>query len=209
MGTDITLIVEQKTDSGWVVVEPPPQWGPDDLEVVTRPLNSWESYRKHWFSDRNYELFAWLADERNRHGQEPLDYPRDIPEDSDAETFKALHGYEGLSWFTVAELQAGLVNLTVSYGGLVNEKIYVQWKESGEPFPAEWCQGTGAPSISEARYLAGERPQVGGPLAWAGFYVKCDWELPGVVGFKRFAKLLAHLATLGDPSDVRIVFGFG
>lgn len=210
MGTDIELIVEVKNEDTWSVVLSPEGWGSDDLEVVKRPLNSWESYRRHWFSDRNYELFAWLADVRNDHDVTPLDETRDIPDDSPAETYKELHGYDSCSYFTVAELQAGLLTHTTKHGGAVNEQVYLTWKASGEPFPTEWCKSSSAPNISEQRYKNGARPQVCGPLEWAGFTIECEWELPATVSFARFAKLLAYLATLSpDPANVRVVFGFG
>lgn len=212
MGTDIKLVVECRdvaVAGEWRVAERPSDWSNDDLEIVTRQLTEFDARYGGWFSDRNYELFAWLAGVRDRHNQGMLgEELRDIPHDSPADTFKRLHGYDSLTWYTVAELQAGLGWVTVKHAGLVPQKAYDEWKHSGSPSPEEWCQGSSTPCISEARYLAGDRPDCSGPLAWAGFNVRCEWSLPGTVAFARFGKLLAHLSTLAAPGDVRIVMGF-
>ena len=208
MGCDIHLHVERKTEGTWEQVPPPKGWSERDLAVVDREIESWEG---DWFGDRNYALFAWLADVRNSHGNPPLAPERGLPSDVSAKVKEESDGWDGghsHSWFTVAELMAGLESLVVKHAGLVKEDVYNKWKASGESFPEEWCQGSSAPAITEAEYRQGVRPELRPALAWAGFYVRCAWEVTGKESFVRFVKLLGELTKLGTPDDVRIVFWF-
>lgn len=211
MGCDIHLYVEKKTDGAWLNVSPPDLWDSwGNLEVNPDPAVSHYS-REKWFSDRNYELFAWLADVRNYHDQAPLAGERGLPSDASEHVKRESdkYGVDGHShsWFTVAELMAGLETLVTKHGGAVNVVDYAQWKASGGPFPRSWCQSSTAPNISEAEFAAGKRPDLQGRPPF-GFTIECAWEVPGKVAFERFAKLLTELTKLGDPRDVRLVFWF-
>ncbi len=215
MGCDIHLFVEIKSADGtWQHVAPPENWDSwGNMEVNPDPKVSSYS-REKWFSDRNYELFAWLADVRNYHDQEPLAKERGLPADASAKV-KAESDHWGTdghshTWFTVAELMAGLDGLVTKHGGAINVIDYAQWKASGDAFPPGWCKSSNAPNISEAEFAAGKRPEIrkGDPLAWAGFTIECEWTVPGRVAFERFAKLLANLTTIGAPDSVRLVLWF-
>lgn len=62
----------------------------------------------HFYEDRNYRLFAFLADVRNGGCIEPLDDPRGIPQDASDAYLWACSSWEGdahsHSWFLVSEL---------------------------------------------------------------------------------------------------------
>lgn len=212
MGCDIHLYVERKEATGWVGVEPPANWSAGSLEITNEPIKSYDAGK--WFWDRNYELFAWLADVRNYHEQTPLATERGLPVDvSTAVKGESDEcGCDGHShtWFTVAELMAGLERLVTKHGGAVNVIDYAQWKASGAAHPKEWCRSSSAPNISEADFADGKRPLIRreDPLAWAGFTIECEWSVPGSVSFDRFKKLLSHLTTIGAPDEVRLVFWF-
>ncbi|UOF77352.1 hypothetical protein [Caudoviricetes sp.] len=212
MGCDIHLYVERNEGGNWAQALPPADWCSNRLERTTKEIKSYDQGK--WFWDRHYELFAWLADVRNYHDQEPLADKRGLPENVSAPVKAESddYGCDGHShtWFTVAELMAGLEGLVAKHGGAINVIDYAEWKASGSAFPRSWCKSSSAPNISEADFAAGKRPQIekGSPLAWALFTIECAWEVPGRVAFERFSKLLAELTKLGDPKDTRLVFWF-
>jgi hypothetical protein len=84
MGCDIHLHVERRAESGWEHVASPDNWSMLDLEIKSEIAATW--WRGRWFRDRNYELFAWLADVRNYHQQIPLAPERGLPEGVSTET---------------------------------------------------------------------------------------------------------------------------
>jgi hypothetical protein len=55
------------------------------------------------FSERNYELFAFLADVRNYGAIKPLDLPRGLPTDYQTEKYGDL-GDHSFSWLSLEEL---------------------------------------------------------------------------------------------------------
>ena len=85
MGCDIHLYVERKVEGAWKSVHDfaPDKYGEGVADV---------SYEDRWYSDRNYDLFAILADVRNGHGFAgvatgegftPIADPKGIPADCD------------------------------------------------------------------------------------------------------------------------------
>lgn len=122
-------------------------WGDDDEGYLTldydegdRPIMISEPY-----SDRNYTLFAKLADVRNDGNVEALSEPRGIPEDASPEGRAFLEGWgvDGHSHthFTLAEL------LEADFGGMVHADGTItveQWealRDSGQT-PTTWSGAT-------------------------------------------------------------------
>ncbi|MFB9990617.1 hypothetical protein ACFFLM_01260 [Deinococcus oregonensis] len=107
MGTDIYERWEIRQEGRWQEVElvPPFDWetATDEEEAVL--------FAHPAFLDRDYRLFAVLADVRNTFGVRPIAPPRGLPQDASATNrlhFAELHSYEfyGLSFVTLSELLA-------------------------------------------------------------------------------------------------------
>jgi hypothetical protein len=151
------------------------------------------------YDDRDYAVFAWLAGVRNRHDSEVLSVPRGLPIDA-SETVRAEfaeNGGHNASFFTVNELNAA-GRKPVRYHGSIEEKLYLQWRASGDHFPESWCQSTNVRTVSEARYKAGDRRR-----DRLGLYVECEWEVPMQAAFERFFKFLEECGR-----EARLVFWF-
>lgn len=162
MGCDIHLYVERKDDTGqWVTADTWEQdeYGEDRLSV---------RYDNRYYTGRNYNLFAMLADVRNGFGFAgtpinkpvvPLAAPRGLPEDV-TEPVKAESDRWGVdghshSWFTVAELMAYDWTQTITHIGVVGAATFYAWegwaREKGES-PKDWCgdiSGLNVRKISE------------------------------------------------------------
>lgn len=150
MGTDIHLAVERRNSSGqWERVLPPADykqsaWVEEYHAEKGIPFDEYD--RKQWYNDRNYRLFAILANIRNGYGFagvpiwkaiQPIAKPRGLPLDMSPEVQKLASddeynendislGDHSFSWLTLAELQAYPWN----QGGLTYGAVdYVQFAE--------------------------------------------------------------------------------
>lgn len=129
MGTDIHLIAEKRSASGWEVVPAPdrPCWnhasGCRDCHWCGGTLRMAGS----WYDDRNYRVFAVLADVRNGYGFGgisthtpivPIAGPRGLPVDlgtAAREWFDNDAGDHTESWLLLAEVLAYDWDQTLRY----------------------------------------------------------------------------------------------
>jgi hypothetical protein len=155
MGTDIHFYVEVFNNGDWVTAD---KWEEDkDEEQPVKYVNN------QFYHDRNYDLFAILADVRNGRGFagvktsdgfNPISHPRGLPNDACKEILElSKHwGIDGHShsWLTVKELMAFDWTQTVKKCGLVSGEIYYSWnqynRENGEA-PEEYCGGVGGHGV--------------------------------------------------------------
>lgn len=105
MGADIHVFIEQKTISKnepliaeWISID----------EWVYDPYFEETCVKNPYWSDRNYLLFAILADLRNVYSIHPISLPRGLPDDISVEV-KTRSDIEGddahtRSWLTLKEL---------------------------------------------------------------------------------------------------------
>ncbi|WP_310833051.1 hypothetical protein [Paenibacillus pedocola] len=129
MGTDIHCFVEQKmyrtdtyetdptgnwiwihkTDHAgtWISID---KWTKDSMAILYPERNEgpvWNVEREDMvFTDRNYGLFAILANQRNSENMPYISAPRGLPEDVSPEIplqIRALEGHD-TTWFTAKEL---------------------------------------------------------------------------------------------------------
>lgn len=188
MGTDIHFYVERRVDGQWVTAdtwydikgEPGRsvyKWGPD-FDRLAGPF----------YSDRNYDLFAILADVRNGIGfagvdtgseVTPIAPPRGVPDDACAE-YRAqvdalAHDGHSHSYLTVAELLAYDWTQRKKKRGWVTAKEFVRFALEGKP--SAWCSmvdGGGIAHISneEMRDLveSDARATFDEPLSWRYFH---------------------------------------
>lgn len=158
MGTDIHFYVEVFNGAAWVTAD---KWEEDKDE--DSPVK-YVDYRKRFYHNRSYDLFAILADVRNGHGFAgvktsdgftPISPPRGLPEDvcKEIAELSEQYGIDGHShsWLTVKELMAFDWTQTVKKCGLVNGEMYYKWNQynsgKGEP-PEEYYGGVGGPGVN-------------------------------------------------------------
>jgi len=147
MGTDIHLYTERRVDGVWVTCDKwtnDPNYPEEGLRVA---------YDDMPFHDRNYDLFAMLADVRNGRdfagcvtgaGFVPIHPPRGVPEDARPE-YLALGKDHTPSWATLAELLAYDWTQKSTKSGIVDLRGLARWKINGRP--EGWSGGISGPGI--------------------------------------------------------------
>ena len=160
MGCDIHLYVESRSDSG--------QWQPADKWVKNpygyRDPDEQESvgvrFEDRFYRNRNYDLFAILADVRNGRGFAgvdtgdgfvPIAEARGLPDDVTSEVRACSEGWgvdgHSHSHFTVAELLAYDWTRATKKRGVVNAVGFAQWKARGQP--DSYCGGVWGGAIRQ------------------------------------------------------------
>lgn len=235
MGCDIHLYVEKRKRNagGWVSAD---KWTPSPYEFDKGLLRV--DYDDRFYSGRNYDLFAILANVRNGIGFAglttgmgfvPIAEPRGLPKDvcASVKAESDLWGIDGHShsWFTVAELlEYDWTQVTMVYAW-VNALEYWKWsrwrKDHGE-MPEEYSGGVSGHSVIHCtegemqEWLASLR------IDEARHAEKIIGEAKG---FNRYCQIavrqpyhrccasfwsecIPRLLALGKPAEVRIVFWF-
>jgi len=130
------------------------------------------------YQDRNYDLFAILANVRNGYGFAgvptgegfiPIADPRGLPEDISDELVRLANsddiwkefrdkygagwlGDHSWSWITLEELLSNDWDRYTVHRGHVEIPTWIEWKDSGDKFPKQWsgaCWGGNVRVISE------------------------------------------------------------
>lgn len=198
MGCDIHLYVEKRENGQWVSAD---KWEEEDGEMHV-------NYYARFYTGRNYNLFAILADVRNGRGFagiktgegfNPIADPRGVPDDA-SENYKATVEHWGCdghshSHFTVAELMAydwTQVSRLQGWVDIHNFEEFERWRKSRQESPEEYSGGISGGAIQhisneEMRALVDEvkAKKVYGPaftealnLAGANKYTLLEWEQP-------------------------------
>lgn len=183
MGCDIHIQIERKTDEGWKRVVWTNEWRrkcPDIYSGSTDP-NALELGDN--FDGRNYDLFGIFADVRNGtcgDAVPPIAEPRGRPEDADWGDWLGDHSF---SWLSLRELQDYDWDAPLIKRGWVNHEQAEKFRADGIP-PDSYSAWSSRGEV--VQWTTTRREAVG------------DW--PG--------EFLPILATLGEPNNVRLVFGF-
>lgn len=133
MGCDIHLYVEINTEvnnyKSWKIFEKLYRIGLYDKEEILH---------EKWYGNRNYNVFAMLADVRNYHDIEPISFRKGIPENT-SEKIKMLYDSwagdsHSASYFTLYQLleleKQGYWNKTITHTGKVLiEEFDDYWKD--------------------------------------------------------------------------------
>lgn len=159
MGCDIHLFVEKRGDDGkWQSAD---TWEPDEDTEENGQLRI--PYEKRFFSDRNYDLFAILADVRNGRGFggantgdgfNPIEDPKGLPDDVTDLVKGESDGWnsDGHShtWFTVKEIMDYDWTQVSKLRGYVEMKTFFEWsrwsRKNGE-CPDSYCGGVGGGGV--------------------------------------------------------------
>lgn len=209
MGCDIDFFVEVRRNGAWRTAD---VWDQDRC-IVKRAYA--------FYKERNYALFAMLANVRNDYGVSPFSEPRGVPDDACPEIRRAAEygGYHhDASHFTVAELMRQDWEAPVNYDGYVPLAEYIKWDRWGRnnhDSPNSYAVWTNHTNITE-REVAGLIARIGTEAAEGmseygtnSVYVKCSWEVPCYRAARSFTgETMPRLWKLGKPEDVRCVFWF-
>jgi hypothetical protein len=230
MGCDIHMHVEKKVGGRW---EPVTR---TEFERFDRDDGKAFHFREDYYAyeDRNYDLFAMLADVRNGRGFagiptgegfDPICVPKGFPEDAHYETREAFEKWDGdghsHSHLTLTELLAyDWDGQKTQRGGVMSVEEYEQWQLDKEKDPTAWprsfsgdVSGRDVVKVTEGDYRvmkkAGTLPTVG------SLYIRAEWgtsyrDAAGEAWFKRLDRLkeLAAAEPTVTYDDVRIVFWF-
>ena len=188
MGCDIHIQIERRVNGEWQTVE----WvDPFKREYYADKIKGGELDMPEDFDNRNYDLFGVLADVRNGTWgapNQPIAQPRGLPDDMvnrakhDAEDGYWL-GDHSFSWLTLSELQAYPWDAPNHKRGWVSHDEAKKFRADGIP-----------PTSYSAAGSHGEY------IEWTETIRKAVGEWPD--------RILPILAMLGEPDDVRLVFGF-
>jgi hypothetical protein len=213
MGCDIHEYVEVRKNGKWTSV--------DVWEVNEE--NELEA--KRWINiNRNYDLFAILADVRNGRGFagivtgegfNPISKPKGLPADCDARIYQASEwwGEDGHShsWVSVAEILAFDWTQKTKQFGVVSAAQYedwIRWRRGRGLGPEAYCGGISGCGILHITNKAMDELLAEG-RANSNHYTKVEWfETYYQAAPQIFGEFIPRALRLGDPSEVRLVFWF-
>lgn len=177
------------------------------------------------FDDRNYMLFALLADVRNGRGFagvythdpiEPLSEPRGVPRDASFGWLETVDSWDvdmhSHSYFTLEELiafrDAGKLGQHVRRGGAITGLEYERIQREGGK-PESWCgsvSGGGIITITPDEYDAGVRAPTYSPEHIAE--TRAAWETGAAKGgwTEALEKRFAELTTVEGRTYVQYVW---
>lgn len=234
MGTDITALVEARTDSGWEPV----------IQKIW-PNDGFSQRGESPFAPaprlpRDYSLFAVLADIRNRNNRgtvsqrmievpgvgeitmtydtdngghetiDPIDSPRGVPADA-SELWKSFiasthPGFHDPSWLTLQEMEdATNWDQPMKLDAVIPAKDYEKFKSTGE-LPALRPQEAGGPGVT---IVTMEEYDAG----ITGTMVRVRWEVPSLreempIIWWALLGMMGLTAPDGDRSRIRLMFVF-
>jgi len=211
MGCDIHLFVERREGDKWVSCD---RWEQED---------GWYSVTNSFYYERNYDLFAILANVRNGRGFAgvktgegfaSISEPRGVPADAAPEFLRVVEqwGVDGHShsYLTVAELMAFDWTQVSCKQGWVDAENYqgFQWRKRRGEGPEEYCGdvfGQGITKLSNDEMQA----KIDAKESLNQTYTLVEWTQSYYAVAAHFlSHTLPRLWTLGKPEDVRIVFFF-
>lgn len=139
MGCDIHLYAEKRVNGAWIAAD---TWTDDPYEPGTKEV----AYEARFYTGRNYDLFAMLADVRNGRGFagirtgdgfNPIASPKGLPDDCSPEVRAESDGWgvdgHSHSFLTVAELMAYDWTQTTRKAGVVGYHELARWALCGRP----------------------------------------------------------------------------
>lgn len=176
------------------------------------------------YHDRNYTVFSVLAGVRNDGYVKPIAEPRGLPDDcakpreyDENDEGGWDYGDHSQSWLTLAELQAYDWKQSIKDEGFVGAKAFADWEKSGALHPSEWSGAVSGRMVEHVthsdmrEYIArgfAQHPMIEQIAGKKEFYTLCQWSVPLTVYCKNFLTFMESLTAIGNPEDVRIVFGF-
>jgi len=170
--------------------------------------------REGWYHDRNYLVFACLADVRNGYGfagvktfdpVTPISKPRGVPEDATEESLAVLSNEHSASWLMLDEVLAYEWGQPIRQSGVLSLKQYAEAIRLGRP--QEWCGDISGGSIRKVSLDEANQMLAEG-LDDPNVYVAMEWEDRMADGTENFVKAMQVLAMTAGEVPVRLVFDF-
>jgi hypothetical protein len=183
MGCDIHLYVERKIDGKWVTAD---KWTPDPYAEEGEESRLIVDDDNCFYSDRNYDLFAILADVRNLRnagtGFNPISTPKGLPADISPEVKGESDKWDcdghSHSWLTLAEIKAYDWNQVITHIRVVDVLGFAEFEQHGEPYTSsddDLSNKTNYISNEEMRErVAKYQPEIG-KLASRPYALGTDW----------------------------------
>lgn len=218
MGTDIHMIAEVRKNGVWQTIL--------DNIFVEWEGTQFEAQTCVPYGDRNYNLFAILADVRNgigfagiRTGEKfnPISEPKGYPEDISEESYNFLGDdwwHHSASYFTLKEIFDFDWTQIHRDFGVVSEKDYRDHVMKGE-LPDSWCGDISGPDyikISEVEMvdlIQGYYPREEGKYYYTSCYFAPETYADSAQHFLKNMNILKNfIPENGTLEDVRIVFDF-
>jgi hypothetical protein len=183
-----------------------------------------KSHTDNPYDERNYDLFAMLADVRNGHGfagldtgnrLNPISEPRGLPLDvtEGVKQNSDRWGCDGHShsWLLLSELEAYNWDQVVTKRGVVGLRDYQIFKEKGAP--EAWCADVAGPkfvSNEKMDQLIMDELLVAEDNGFTSKYMtRIEWKQTYRSRVGEFIEeTIPRLRELGAPNDVRLVFWF-
>lgn len=195
MGCDIHLHVEKKVNGKWVEV---PDVG---------------------YDNRNYKVFAILANVRNGYGFagcptgrgfKSISEPKGLPDDASKEVKEHSEswGVDGHShsYLTLKELEAYDWDQVTWLQGVINANEYLVFKKEGRP--RGWSGGVFGANV---RNISQEQmeAEIKAGTADCNTYCSVEWRVTYRECAQHFIEdMFPKMRALGKPENVRIVFWF-
>lgn len=215
MGCDIHMVAQVRECGQWKTVQWPNEWfgkWDDEPEMTARA-----------YSDRNYDVFAILADVRNGVGFAGIEtgggfvpiapyrgFPRDFVVHEDCHEGVSM-GDHSFTWLTLAEVNAyDWTAVTTHYGWIQTEERRPMLAE-GRSVPTSYCSGVSGGQILRVTIQQMDEGIANGLADQFGqcWYARLEWpetcaESAGLF----YSEWIPKLSQLGSPDDVRLVMGF-
>lgn len=234
MGCDIHLYVEKRENEKWVALYGANPRIKSCEENAKAALESDDAKnQKYWqkqvdelkaesptvlegwlYDEKNYNLYAILANVRNDYDIMPIKFPRGLPDDVSKEIYDENFesGGHNVSYYTFQELMDyDWENHTVENEAWVDERTYKSFKETGNPFPCcgdvsgkdiEKVLNKKMNKILKSKYPWEQDKQFYTPIKWA--------EKHSDIGGYFLDNLNKFILDnrIGNLNDYRIVFWF-
>lgn len=207
MGCDIHCYAEVKKNGKWVKV------GNKFKNPYYREIRGQSRYIDSPCIERNYDLFAILANVRNEDGFKAISKPKGIPKDVSKRIKEMVEEWgdeaHSHSWHTLKDLLKWNWDQVVTRRGIVDIEEYKNFKKRG--YPRSWGRDVWGSNL----YIISSEEmdkliKSGEKKSTKRYYVKIKWKesYRDAVGKWFFKETLPALQKLGEPENVRIVFWF-
>lgn len=186
------------------------------MKVQVRQGNEWVDSEVDGYDNRHYLVFEVLAGVRARVGLKPISKPRGLPadlglavevdEDIWEDSANEIHwfGDHSFSWLGLEEVLAYNWEQIIVERGVVDEATFFKWSKDFS-MPDSWCLsvgGGGTKMVTHEEMLNTPCPPN------TSRYTEVQWNIRLADRCRHFLDLVNSLKTLGNPKDIRLVFGF-